>query len=93
VVQPRRADLANIDAATVWALDKGDAEGAMRMAVGLDAFWIFSSPSAAIRMARLRAALDLPWSRRVSSAFARGRRLTTFSGYGRLEPTPPPPRI
>jgi tetratricopeptide (TPR) repeat protein len=62
VVQPRWADLANIDAATVWALDKGDAEGALRMAVGLDAFWIFSSPSAAIRMARLRAALDLPWS-------------------------------
>ena len=59
---PVGADLANIDAATVWALDKGDAEGALRMAVGLDAFWIFSSPSAAIRMARLRAALDLPWS-------------------------------
>jgi len=59
---PVGADLANIDAATVWALDEGDAEGALRMAVGLDAFWIFSMPSARVRTARLEAALDLPWS-------------------------------
>jgi non-specific serine/threonine protein kinase len=59
---PVGADLANIDAATVWALDVGDAEGALRMAVGLDAFWIFSLPSAVVRTARLEAALALPWS-------------------------------
>jgi ATP/maltotriose-dependent transcriptional regulator MalT len=57
---PISADLGNIDAATVWALDRGDAEKALRMAVGLDAFWIFSSPSATVRQARLEAALDLP---------------------------------
>jgi len=57
---PIGADLGNIDAATVWALERGDAEKALRMAVGLDAFWIFSSPSATIRQARLEAALDLP---------------------------------
>jgi non-specific serine/threonine protein kinase len=58
---PISADLGNIDAATVWALGRGDAEKALRMAVGLDAFWIFSSPSPTVRQARLEAALDLPW--------------------------------
>ena len=57
---PISADLGNIDAATVWALERGDAEKALRMAVRLDAFWIFSSPSATVRQARLEAALDLP---------------------------------
>ena len=32
------------------------------MAAGLDAFWIFSSPSAAVRLVWLQAALALPWS-------------------------------
>ena len=59
---PIGADLGNIDAATVWALERGDAEKALRMAVRLDAFWIFSAPSATVRQARLEAALDLPWA-------------------------------
>jgi predicted ATPase/DNA-binding CsgD family transcriptional regulator len=59
---PIGADLGNIGAATAWALEEGDAEGALRMAAGLDAFWIFSSPSAAVRLAWLQAALALPWS-------------------------------
>jgi predicted ATPase len=59
---PIGADLANIGAATAWALAEGDAERALRMAVGLDGFWIFSSPSAAVRQAWLQAALALPWS-------------------------------
>jgi non-specific serine/threonine protein kinase len=58
---PIGADLGNIDAATVWAIERGDAEGALRMAAGLDAFWIFSSPSIIVRQARLDAALALPW--------------------------------
>lgn len=58
---PIGADLGNIDAATVWALKRRDAEKALRMAVGLDAFWIFSSPSIIVRQARLEAALALPW--------------------------------
>ncbi len=32
---PIAADLANIDAATMWVMEQGDAEGALRMAVGL----------------------------------------------------------
>ena len=41
---PIGADLANAGAAMMWVLDQGDAEGALRMAVGLDRFWIFSVP-------------------------------------------------
>jgi non-specific serine/threonine protein kinase len=59
---PIGADLGNIGAATAWALAEGDAEGALRMAAGVDAFWIFSSPSAAVRQAWLEAALALPWA-------------------------------
>ena len=35
---------------------------ALRMAVGLDRFWIFSVPPPAVRLAWLEAALVLPWS-------------------------------
>jgi predicted ATPase/DNA-binding CsgD family transcriptional regulator len=56
------ADMANVSAAMMWVLDHGDAEGALRMAVGLDRFWIFSVPPSAVRLAWLEAALGLPWS-------------------------------
>ena len=46
----------------MWVLDQGDAEGALRMAVGLDRFWIFSVPPPDVRLAWLEAALGLPWS-------------------------------
>jgi non-specific serine/threonine protein kinase len=59
---PIGADLANIGAAMIWVLDQRDADGALRMAVGLDRFWIFSVPPPAVRLAWLEAALDLPWS-------------------------------
>jgi predicted ATPase/DNA-binding CsgD family transcriptional regulator len=56
------ADLANVNAAMIWALDRGDAEGALRMAAGLDRFWPFSVLTPGLRLARMEAALDLPWS-------------------------------
>jgi tetratricopeptide (TPR) repeat protein len=59
---PIAADTANISAAGLWALDQRDAERALRMAVGLDRFWIFSVPPPAVRLAWLEAALALPWS-------------------------------
>jgi predicted ATPase/DNA-binding CsgD family transcriptional regulator len=59
---PIGADTANISAAMIWALDQRDAEKALRMAVGLDRFWIFSTPPPAVRLAFLEAALSLPWS-------------------------------
>lgn len=58
---PIGADLQNVDAAVQWAIAEGDAELALRLAVGLDAFWVFSSPSARLREARLVSALELPW--------------------------------
>jgi non-specific serine/threonine protein kinase len=59
---PIGADMANISAAMTWILEQGDADGALRMAVGLDRFWIFSVPPPAVRLAWLEAALDMPWS-------------------------------
>jgi predicted ATPase/DNA-binding CsgD family transcriptional regulator len=59
---PIGADLANVSAAMLWVLDQGDAEGALRMAVGLDRFWIFSVPPPAVRLAWMEAALELPSS-------------------------------
>jgi tetratricopeptide (TPR) repeat protein len=59
---PIGADLSNISAAMMWALDQADAEKALRMAVGLDRFWIFSFPPTTVRLTRLEAALSLPWS-------------------------------
>jgi len=59
---PINLDLANASAAMMWVLDHGDADGALRMAVGLDRFWHFSVSPPALRLARLEAALDLPWS-------------------------------
>jgi non-specific serine/threonine protein kinase len=59
---PIGADMANISVAMMWVLDRADAEGALRMAVGLDRFWIFSVPPPAVRLGWLEAALDLPWS-------------------------------
>ncbi|MCE3274719.1 MAG: hypothetical protein K0R13_574, partial [Propionibacteriaceae bacterium] len=59
---PIRADLANASAAMMWVLDQGDAEGVLRLAVGLDRFWPFSVSPPAVRLAWLEAALNLPWS-------------------------------
>jgi predicted ATPase/DNA-binding CsgD family transcriptional regulator len=59
---PIRADLANVSAAMMWALDQGAAEGAFRLEVGLGRFWPFSVPPPALRLAWMEAALDLPWS-------------------------------
>jgi predicted ATPase/DNA-binding CsgD family transcriptional regulator len=57
---PIAADLANIDAALVYALDREDAEQAQRLAVGLDHFWPFCVPSQQHRLSQLEAALALP---------------------------------
>jgi predicted ATPase/DNA-binding CsgD family transcriptional regulator len=59
---PIGADLPNLSVAMMWVLEEGDAEAALRMAVGLDRFWIFSVPPPAVCLAWLEAALDLPWS-------------------------------
>jgi predicted ATPase/DNA-binding CsgD family transcriptional regulator len=61
-------DLPNIVAALMWALDKGDAEGALRMVVGIDRFWLFpAAPAPAVRLAWFEAALAQPWSTSTSA--------------------------
>ena len=72
---PVIADLANIDAALVWALDRGDAESAQRLAVGLDHFWLFCLHSFEHRVGRLEAALALSGPDSPDAAHARARAL------------------
>jgi hypothetical protein len=79
---PTTADVANANAAMMWVLDQGDAEGALRMAVGLDRFWPFSVVPPALRLARLDAALDLPWS---PSCHQHSRPSTGVLGLRRIE--------
>ena len=57
---PIGAELGNIDAARSWALDRDDAEGAMRMAVALGAFWDYTMPTTSARLSRIERALGLP---------------------------------
>ena len=56
---PIGPELGNIDAALPWALDRDDAEGALRMAVALGAFWHYSTPTPSARLNRLERALAL----------------------------------
>ena len=87
---PLAADLANIDSALVWALGREDAESAQRLAVGLDYYWLFCVHSAEHRVARLEAALALPFSPgSVGAAHARAKALLTL---GRLEYVTDPAR-
>ena len=77
------ADLANIDAALVWALDRGDAESAQRLAVGLDHFFLFCLHSFEHRVGRLEAALAL--SGLPDSPDAAHARAQALDHLGRLE--------
>jgi predicted ATPase/DNA-binding CsgD family transcriptional regulator len=80
---PITADVANANAAMMWVLDEGDAEGALRMAVCLDRFWPFSVVPPALRLTRLEAALDLPWS--PSSVISIRARARAYWGSGVLK--------
>jgi predicted ATPase/DNA-binding CsgD family transcriptional regulator len=80
---PLAADLANIDAALAWALDREDAESAQRLAVGLEYYWLFCIHPSEHRVARLEAALALPSvPGSAGAAHARAKALLTL---GRLE--------
>jgi len=72
---PVIADLANIDAALVWALDRGDAESAQRLAVGLDHFFLFCLHSFEHRVGRLEVALALSGPDSPDAARARAQAL------------------
>jgi predicted ATPase/DNA-binding CsgD family transcriptional regulator len=60
---PISHDLPNISAAITWAMDAGDAERALGMALGIGKFWLLpAAPAPAVRLAWLEGALALPWS-------------------------------
>ena len=59
---PTAAERANLDVAMTWAMDRGDAERAMRIVEALHAFYPYSQPLNADRIAHLTRALALPWN-------------------------------
>ena len=87
---PVATDLANIDAALVWALERSDAESAQRLAVGLDHFWLFCVHSDEHRAARLEAALALPGP--PTSDGAKRARAQALLSLGRLDYVTDPAR-
>ena len=52
---------ANLDAAMLWALERGESNRALRLARALYAFWAYSWPSSNAKRERLERALALPW--------------------------------
>ena len=55
------AENANLDAARRWAVDRGDAGGALRLIQALDLFWPYAIPPKPRRLERLAAVLALPY--------------------------------
>jgi predicted ATPase/DNA-binding CsgD family transcriptional regulator len=56
------AEQGNLDAAMGWALDRGDAERALRMMEPVGSFWIYSAPRNTYGVEHLTRALSLPWT-------------------------------
>lgn len=78
-----RADQDNIDAAMLWALDRRDADRALRMAAGLFTFWIYTSVTAhaAVLMDR---ALALPAVIDTREAMRTRARALNVAGYAAI---------
>ena len=77
---PLGADLTNLDAAAGWAMKRQDAEGAQRLAVALDHFFLFCFPSEARRLAVLEDSLAL--SSRAQSVSVRQARAQALNRCG-----------
>ena len=58
---PLKAENANLDAARRWAVERGDAGGALRLMQALDLFWPYAMPPKPRRLERLAAVLALPY--------------------------------
>ena len=78
---PLWAERANLDAAMLWALDRGDSNRALLLVGALYAFWAFARSSEDAKRDRLERALALPWQPSdVASILARARALVDV-GY------------
>jgi predicted ATPase/DNA-binding NarL/FixJ family response regulator len=78
-----RSDQDNIDAAMLWALDRGDGDRALRMSAGLFTFWIYSSVTAHVAVLVDRA-LVLPVVSRTPEALRTRARALNVSGYAAI---------
>lgn len=82
------ADQTNFDAAMRWAMKRGDADRALRIAGPLNAFWAFSSPPRAVRRARMLEALALPWSPTGTTAVRARAKALSIAGYLQVADNP-----
>ena len=78
-----RADQDNIDAAMLWALDRGDGDRALRMSAGLFTFWIYTSVAAHVAVLVDRA-LALPVVSRTPEALRTRARALNVGGYAAI---------
>jgi predicted ATPase len=76
---PFALERANLNAAFSWAVERDDAERALRILDALDAFWPYSIPPTSARTAHLSRALDLSWD-----AADRGTRMARAKALNRL---------
>ena len=60
---PLMAEDANLDAARRWAVERRDAEGALRLIHALESFWPYANPPKPRRLERLAPVLALPYDR------------------------------
>ena len=76
-----RPDKANVEAALAWAVDRGEAEAAVRFCAGLFTFWMYSAPVSEYAP-YLERALGLSWAR---TAVSRARvRTLILAGYAAM---------
>ncbi len=61
LTHPLMAENANLDAARRWAVEQGDAGGALRLMQALDLFWPYGFPPKPRRLERLLSVLALPY--------------------------------
>jgi predicted ATPase/DNA-binding CsgD family transcriptional regulator len=59
---PLAAEQGNLDAALNWALDRGEAERALRIIDALDAFYVYSMPRSSKRVEHTDRALAIAWT-------------------------------
>ena len=79
---PLWEERANLDAAMLWALDRGDGNRALLLGGALYAFWAFSSsPSQPAVRDRLERALALPWQPRDDASILARARALVGVGY------------
>lgn len=74
-------DQANLIWVLQWAVERGDAERALRLSAGLYGFWLYASP-VSVYTSAVEAALALPWKAESTSTAAARAMTLCIAGFG-----------